>query len=142
MQLVWLNLETFKESLGNLKIKLWVLLDNCPPAYTELIESLFPEMPMELIPLGGEGNSATFIRQVDILSTQTNADLPYFAEDDYLYLPRSLERTVAFMRRHPEADFVTPYDHADFHFEIRPPVPRNGSIPRTAAAGGWSPPPV
>jgi hypothetical protein len=32
-----------------------------------------------------------------------------------LYLPRSLERAVNFMRRHPEADFVTAYDHADFH---------------------------
>jgi hypothetical protein len=110
-----LNLETFKESLGDLKIKLWVLLDNCPPAYADLLKSLFPETPMELIPLDGEGNGATFLRQVDILTAQTDADLIYFAEDDYLYLPRSLERTVNFMRRHPEADFVTPYDHADFH---------------------------
>jgi hypothetical protein len=70
---------------------------------------------MELIPLGGEGNGPTFIRQVEILSAQRAADLVYFAEDDYLYLPQSLERTVNFMRRHPEADFVTPYDHADFH---------------------------
>ncbi len=113
--LVRLNLETFKESLGDLKIKMWVLLDNCPPAYSDLLKSLFPETPMELIPLDKEGNSATFVRQVDILSTQADADLVYFAEDDYLYLPRSLERTVNFMRRHSEADFVTPYDHADFH---------------------------
>jgi hypothetical protein len=115
LPLVRLNLETFKESLGDLKIKLWVLLDNCPPAYAELLKSIFPETPMEVIPLGGEGNGATFIRQVEILSAQTDADLVYFAEDDYLYLPRSLERTVDFMRRHPEADFATPYDHADFH---------------------------
>ena len=115
MPLVRLNLKTFKESFGDLKIKLWVLLDNCPPAYMELLKSLFPKTPMELIPLGGEGNGATFIRQVEILSAQTAAELIYFAEDDYLYLPRSLERTVNFMRRHPEADFVTPYDHADFH---------------------------
>jgi hypothetical protein len=115
LALTRLNLETFRESLGGLKIKLWVLLDNCPPAYPELLKSIFPDVPMELIPLGGEGNGATFIRQVDMLSAQTDADLVYFAEDDYLYLPRSLERTAAFMRRHPEADFVTPYDHADFH---------------------------
>jgi hypothetical protein len=115
LPLVRLNLETFKESLGDLKIKLWVLLDNCPPAYAELVKSIFPATPMELIPLGGEGNGPTFIRQVEILSAQTAADLVYFAEDDYLYPPRSLERTVNFMRRHPEADFVTPYDHADFH---------------------------
>jgi len=110
-----LNLETFKESLGNLKIKMWALLDNCPPAYAKMMKSIFPDTPLELIELGGEGNGPTFIRQVDILSAQTVADLVYFAEDDYLYLPRSLERTVNFMRRHPETDFVTLYDHADFY---------------------------
>lgn len=115
LPLVRLNLETFKESLGDLKVKLWVLLDKCPPAYADLLQSLFPDTPMELIPLGGEGNGATFLRQVDILGAQTDADLVYFAEDDYLYLPRSLEQTANFMRRHPEAGFVTPYDHADFH---------------------------
>lgn len=115
LALTRLNLETFKEGVGDLKIKLWVLLDNCPPAYAALLKSTFPNTPMELIPLGGEGNGPTFIRQVEILSAQRAADLVYFAEDDYLYLPQSLERTVNFMRRHPEADFVTPYDHADFH---------------------------
>jgi hypothetical protein len=115
LALTRLNLETFREGIGNLKIKLWVLLDKCPPAYAELVKSIFPETSMELIPLDGEGNGATFIRQVEILSAQTAADLVFFAEDDYLYLPRSLERTIDFMRHHPEADFVTPYDHADFH---------------------------
>lgn len=115
LPLTRLNLETFREGLGALKIRLWVLLDNCPPAYAELLKAMLPGIPMELIPLAGEGNGPTFIRQVDILSRQTDSDLVYFAEDDYLYLPRSLERTAAFLRRHPEADFVTPYDHADFH---------------------------
>jgi hypothetical protein len=110
-----LNLESFKTAVGDLKIKLWVLLDNCPPAYAEQVQSIFPDTATELIPLGGEGNGSTFIRQVDILSAQTAADLVYFAEDDYLYLPRALERTADFMRHHPEADFVTPYDHADFY---------------------------
>src|SRR5690242_374328 len=114
LPLARLNLETFRESLGDLKIRLRVLLDNCPPAYAELFKEIFPNTPMELILLGGEGNGATFRRQVDILSKQTDADLVYFAEDDYLYLPRSIERTVNFMRRHSEADFASPYDHADF----------------------------
>jgi hypothetical protein len=113
LPLARLNLETFRESLGDLKIKLWVLLDNCPPVYAELFKEIFPNVPMELISLGGEGNGATFIRQVEILSKQTDADLVYFAEDDYLYLPRSLKRAVDFMRQHPEADFVAPYGHAD-----------------------------
>ena len=139
LPLVRLNLETFKESLGDLKIKLWVLLDNCPPAYADLLKTLFPQTAMELIPLGGEGNGATFLRQVKILTEQTDADLVYFAEDDYLYLPRSLERTAAFMRRHPEADFVTPYDHADFHSKFvhqfrTPEIFEDGHRWRTVAA--------
>lgn len=115
LALVRLNLETFRESLGDLRIKLWVLLDNCPPPYAELVKSIFPETPMHLVPLHGEGNGRTFARQIDILTTQTEADLVYFAEDDYLYLPRALECAVGFMRRHPQADFVTLYDHADHY---------------------------
>jgi hypothetical protein len=115
LALVRLNVETFREGLGDLKVKLWVLLDACPPAYTALLREILVGVPMELIALGGEGNGATFLRQVEILSAQTDADLVYFAEDDYLYLPRSLERAVNFMRHHPEVDFVTPYDHSDFY---------------------------
>lgn len=34
LALVQLNLETFKEAIGNLKIKMWVLLDNCRGGFT------------------------------------------------------------------------------------------------------------
>jgi hypothetical protein len=115
LPLLTLNLETFKESLGTLKVKMWVLLDKCPPDYQGLLERTFPDTDMQILTLEGEGNRATFQRQVDILSTQTESELVYFAEDDYLYLPRSLERAVEFMRAHPEADFTTPYGHADYH---------------------------
>jgi hypothetical protein len=115
LALVQLNLETFKEAMGDLKVKIWVLLDNCPPAYPALVKAIFPHTPMELIELGGEGNGATFIRQIDLLAGQQDSGLVYFAEDDYLYLPRSLEQAVAFMRRHPEADALTLADHSDYH---------------------------
>ncbi len=115
LALVQLNLETFREAIGNLKIKMWVLLDNCPPAYPELVKSILPHTPMELIELAGEGNGATFTRQSDILAGQREADLVYFAEDDYLYLPGSLEQAVTFLRSHPEADALTLADHSDYH---------------------------
>ena len=114
LPLLRLNLETFKESLGDMKVKLWVLLDNCPAPYSDLLKELFPETEMKVISLGGEGNGATFRRQVDILREQTDSNLVYFAEDDYLYLPRSLECAVQFMRRNPEADFAAPYGHVDY----------------------------
>lgn len=114
LPLLRLNLETFKESLGNLKIKIWALLDNCPTEYRDLLKSIFPETEVEIILLDGEGNGPTFRRQVDLLSSQTDAELVYFAEDDYLYLPGALERTVKFMRAHSIADFAAPYSHVDF----------------------------
>ncbi|MGH7977767.1 MAG: glycosyltransferase family 2 protein [Limisphaerales bacterium] len=113
LPLLRLNLETFKDSLGTLRVKIWVLLDNCPPPYADLMKIIFPEADMEIVSLGGEGNGATFRRQVDILSAQTDSDLVYFAEDDYLYLPGSLQRMVQFMRTQADADFATPYDHPD-----------------------------
>jgi len=139
LPLLRLNLETFKASLGDLKIKMWVLLDNCPPPYTGLLNKIFPTTTMEFVRLGGEGNRATFLRQIDILSAQTDSELAYFAEDDYLYLPHSLERTVRFMRQHPEVDFATAYDHPDYntkfiHHGRGLEIVDNGSRWRTVAS--------
>lgn len=115
LALTQLNLETFREAVGDLKIRMWVLLDNCPPAYEKLLTSIFPNTPMDIIKLNGEGNWATFARQIDVLSQQTASDLVYFAEDDYLYLPHSMESGVAFLRSHSEADCLTLADHGDYH---------------------------
>jgi hypothetical protein len=115
LTLVRANLRSFKAALGGLKVKMWVILDKCPPVYHELVTGLFAAADLEIIPLAGAGNEATFARQVKILSTQTAAELVYFAEDDYLYLPLAMEKAVAFLQRHPEADFATLYDHADYH---------------------------
>ena len=35
--LVQLNLETFRAAMGNLRIKVWVLLDACPPDYEKMV---------------------------------------------------------------------------------------------------------
>lgn len=113
--LLRLNLETFREALGALRARIWFLLDGCPPLYRDLVQSLFPDRTAECVELPGEGNQATFGRQVEILSEQDAAPLVCFAEDDYLYLPGALERGVDFLRGHPEADFATLYDHADHY---------------------------
>jgi len=115
LTMVRLNLQSFKAALGGLKVKLWVILDNCPPAYRALVISLFADADLEIIASDKKlGNEATFLKQLEVLCGQTAAELVYFAEDDYLYLPGALETAVAFMHRHPEADFSTPADHADF----------------------------
>ena len=113
LALVRLNLKSFKSALGGLKVKIWMILDNCPPSYQELATQLFAGTEVTFIGLGGEGNEATFARQIELPANQPAAELVYFAEDDYLYLPSSIEQTVAFMRRHVGVEFATLYDHAD-----------------------------
>ena len=115
LALVQLSLESLKRALGNLKPKIWFLLDNCPLAYEAHIHTGFTNYSYDIICLEGEGNGATFRRQIELLSTQSEADLVYFAEDDYLYLNGALEQGVAFLRKHPEAEFLTLYDHADYY---------------------------
>jgi hypothetical protein len=115
LTMVRANLLSFKQALGGLRAKIWVILDKCPPAYQELVAGIFSDTDLEFIPLTGEGNEATFLRQVRLLSTQTAAELVYFVEDDYLHRPQALAGAVAFMQRHPESDFLTLYDHADYH---------------------------
>jgi hypothetical protein len=95
---------------------MWVILDQCPPAYQELVTAAFAGTDLEIIALEKkEGNEATFLRQLEVLCAQQEAELVYFVEDDYLHLPLALEQAVNFMRRHPKADFLTLYDHPDFH---------------------------
>lgn len=112
-------LKSFKESLGNLRVKLWVLLDNCPPGYAELFLKYFAPQDLVLLPLPGAGNRKTFGKQIDILLGQTDSEFVYFAEDDYLYLPGQFARMIEFLRDNDDVHFITPYDHPDcYRLEI------------------------
>jgi hypothetical protein len=106
-------LHSFRAALGNLHARVWVLLDGCPPAYETLFRNVLDGCEVEILSLNKEGNLATFSRQIDILTQQTEAPFVYFAEDDYFYFPGALETMVAFMRNNSDVDFVTPYDHPD-----------------------------
>lgn len=105
-------LQTFRQALGSLRIKIWALLDGCPPAYEDLFRRYFSEEELIICKLDGVGNLATFSMQVDLLSNQTEAQLIYFAEDDYVYLPNALVEMVEFARNNDSVDFVTAYDHS------------------------------
>jgi len=106
-------LRSFKESLGNLRVKLWALLDGCPEEYAALFQRYFEDQDLVLVPLPGVGNQATFEKQIEILLQQEDSDLIYFAEDDYFYLPDQFPLMVRFLREGQRVDFVTPYDHPD-----------------------------
>jgi hypothetical protein len=106
-------LRSFKEALGNLRVKLWVLLDGCTDEYSKLFMKYFEPEQLVLIPLPGVGNQATFEKQIQILLEQEESDLIYFAEDDYVYLPNQFPRMIEFLRANNDVDFVSPYDHLD-----------------------------
>jgi hypothetical protein len=106
-------LRSFRECLGTLRIKLWVLLDACLPEYEEMFLKYFDREEVVLLPLKGVGNLGTFERQIDILQNQTDAQTVYFAEDDYYYLPDQFRIMIDFLRAYDDVDFVTPYDHLD-----------------------------
>jgi hypothetical protein len=106
-------LRSFRESLGTLRVKIWALLDGCPPEYEDLFRRYFEATDLVLIPLNGAGNLATFGKQIDILLNQLDSDVVYFAEDDYLYLPNQFHAMIDFLRAHKDVDFISPYDHLD-----------------------------
>jgi hypothetical protein len=113
LQLSDICLRSFKESLADLRVKLWVLLDGCPDEYARLFERYFNASDLVLLPLPGVGNQATFGKQIDILLEQEESEFVYFAEDDYLYLPKQFALILDFLRANEDVDFVTPYDHLD-----------------------------
>jgi len=109
-------LHSFKRALGGLHVKLWALLDGCPPDYEALFRETFKSSDLEILYLNQIGNLATFSLQIDLLTGQADAPYVYFAEDDYFYFPDALENMLAFMRGHQDVDFVTPYDHPDSYY--------------------------
>ena len=106
-------LKSFKESLGGLRVKIWVLLDGCPPEYAALFRKYFAPEELNLVELNHIGNRATFSKQIEILLEQQDAGLVYFAEDDYFYLPDQFHLMLDLLSAHDDVDFVSPYDHLD-----------------------------
>jgi hypothetical protein len=113
LKLSTMCLRSFKGALGSLTVKIWAILDGCPPEYEELFRGTFDRDELEVVSLEKIGNLPTFALQIDLLTKQTAAQFVYFAEDDYFYLPNALEKMVEFMRANKDVDFVTPYDHPD-----------------------------
>lgn len=106
-------LKSFKESLGSLRVKVFAILDACPPEYEVMFKKYFKEEDLELIKLNRTGNQATFKMQLDLLLSQDVAPVVYLAEDDYLYVPGAFARMTQFLQASEDVDFISPYDHPD-----------------------------
>lgn len=108
-------LRSFRSSVGTLRAKVWVLLDACPEEYAELFQKYFAPEDLVVLRLPGIGNGKTFLRQIEILVEQQDADLVYFAEDDYIYRPDEFKLMIDFMQSHNDVHFVSPYDHPEYY---------------------------
>lgn len=135
VKLVEFCLKSFKASLGGLRVKLWVLLNDCPPVYETLITQMWAAENLVLVRYPGVAAGTTLHEQARILREQTDAEIVYFAEDDYFYLPDQFQLAVNFLRQNPDADFATPYDHPDLHTLDLHKFPRET---RTVGGKAWS----
>jgi hypothetical protein len=107
-------LKSLLGSLSGVTFKIYAILDGCPPQYEDLFRKLIPKNSLEIFHLPGVGNYVTFMEAIKILLNQDEADLVYFAEDDYFY-NKGFDEMVELIRNRRNVDFVTPYDHPDYY---------------------------
>ena len=106
-------LKSFKHSVKGLKVKMFAILDGCPPSYERMFKKYFKGPDLEIIHTEAIGNYATFGLQIETLLKQNDAELVYFAEDDYFYLPDTFKQLTDFFEENVDCDFISPYDHLD-----------------------------
>jgi hypothetical protein len=112
LKLIEFCAKSLKASVGKLRAKLWVVLTG-PPEYERMFESIWPKEDLVVLSVGRIGNPKSLRQQIDILCEQTDADYVFLAEDDYFYLPGTLESALEFLRSEPEESFVSLYDIPD-----------------------------
>lgn len=114
-ELARLCLKSFKAALGDLKVKLWVILDNCPAEYEKLFTALWEPEDLVLLRFEGLGNQKTFGKQVELLTEQDDSEFVYLAEDDYFYLREKFHLALDLLKHNPDVDFCSLADHPDLH---------------------------
>jgi hypothetical protein len=115
LQLASACVRSLKLALTDVSFKIFAILDGCPESYETLFNKTFRPEELEIIKCNKVGNRETFKKQMEILLAQIEAEVVFFAEDDYLYVPGAFAKMVRFLRDFPDADFVTPYDHLDYY---------------------------
>lgn len=105
---------SFIDSLDGIDYRIHFLLDSCPPIYNEFIENNVPQNKFIIEQLSNAGNRKTFLKQIDILLSQTFSKNILFAEDDYLYKKGIFSKLIMFLDS-GGVDFLTPYDHPDYY---------------------------
>jgi hypothetical protein len=112
-KLAELCFNSFKNSLGGLRVKLWVILNDCPPEYEDMIRRVWGSEGLVVLKFPGVTNGTTLNEASIILREQTDAEIVYFSDDDYVYLPGQFPRAVEFLKQNADVDFIALYDHPD-----------------------------
>lgn len=108
-------IKSFKDSLGPITAKIWVILDGCPNEFKHLFNKYFDFDQLVFIETNSIGNLATFDLQIKILLNQADSEYVFFAEDDYYYKPNEFPKLLSLLKENTHIDFVTPYDHPDYY---------------------------
>jgi hypothetical protein len=114
-KLVEFCFQSFVNSLGGIRAKLWVLLNGCPPCYEAIFSERWAAQDLTILNYPSVGAGVTLSEQFRILREQADAPIVHFAEDDYYYLPGQYKVAVDFLRETPDADFATIYESSDFY---------------------------
>ena len=109
-----LCLASLVKSLGDLKVKWFVILDDCPPEYHAMFQKYLIDEDTDYIPTKVKNNGKTFGMQMDLLLNQNFSEKIYFAEDDYFYLNDSFKELTDAIDE-PGFDFISPYDHPSLY---------------------------
>ena len=80
---------------------------------SDVSQVLFDDSQLVVLKLESVGNRRTFAKQIEVLLDQSDADLVYFAEDDYFYLADQFANMIEFLRADSEVHFLSPFDHLD-----------------------------
>ena len=112
LSLVKLCAQSFKAACGSLKVKMFVVMDDCTEEYRNVFKELWDEVDLEFKPCYNQGDSLTFKISVLSMLQQTNALKVGLIEDDYLWVPNSLLDVCEILNQE-DVDFVTPYYHPD-----------------------------
>ncbi len=71
-------LRSFKEAIGDLHVKMWVILDGCPESTAALFRAQFDEEDLVLVRMEKAGNARTFLEQLSVLTAQSEAEAGLF----------------------------------------------------------------
>ena len=115
LKLVEFCFKSFVESAKGLRVKLWLILNSCPPEYETMFRKYWPAEDLVVRYYPGVPPGTTLHEQSRFLIEQTDAPIVYFSEDDYFFLPGQFKLAVDLMCQFDDVDFISLYDHPDMH---------------------------